>query len=83
MIYITSENVTQYAKVQNTKTHVGRDEVRIMWDELSKRERELAENIDIDLKVFTSEPHTVPQKWSDCRTQRRGSGLSWSSLAVS
>lgn len=64
-IFITNGNITQFAKVQGANSYVKRDEVVLLWDELDKEGKELAKNIEIDLKVETEDPSSVPDKWND------------------
>lgn len=64
-IFISSDNVHQLSKVQSAKSYGSDRDVVLLWDELTKKQRNIAENIDIDLEVHTSEPSSVPDKWSD------------------
>lgn len=66
-IYITNENIKQYAKIKGTTSMVERDEVVLMWDELDREGKRLARNhIEIDdITVITSDPYNVPDKWND------------------
>lgn len=64
-VFIDSTNINQFAKVQNAASYVQRDDVVLLWDDLSKKQRRVAKNIDIDLTVETSEPDSVPDKWKN------------------
>lgn len=64
--YITSQNIKTFARVQNASSYVNRGEVVLAWDELSRSEKNLAKNIDIDdVVIRTSDPRSVPNKWED------------------
>lgn len=63
-VFISSDNIHQLAKVQSANQFSSRDVV-ILWDELSQKERNIAENIDVEVEVHTSDPSSVPDKWSD------------------
>lgn len=71
-VFISSHNISKLAKVQSTRSHVSRDNVVLLWDELNRKERAIAENIDIDVDVHTSDPSTVPDKWKDSITRLPG-----------
>ena len=64
-IYIGSDNVDQFSKVQGARSYIERDEVVLLWDELNRRQRRVAKSIDIDIKVQTNDPSSVPDKWTD------------------
>lgn len=63
--FITSDNISTFAKVQNSAGFADRGEIVLVWDDLSKEGKRLAKNIGIDLKVRTSDPRSVPDKWQD------------------
>lgn len=63
--FITSENIGTFAKVQNAAGFADRGEVVLVWDDLDTSDKKLAEHIGVDLKVRTSDPRSVPDKWQD------------------
>lgn len=64
--YVTSDNVSTFAKVQNATGFADRGEVILAWDDLDSSQKKLAKNIDIDeIQVRTSDPRSVPNKWKD------------------
>lgn len=63
--FITSDNIKTFAKVQNAAGFTDRGEIILAWDDLDRSQRKLAKNIDIPLQVRTSDPRSVPNKWSD------------------
>lgn len=74
-IFIGSNNIHRFGKIQNAAAYGERDEVALLWDELTKKQKGIAENIDIDLKVHTSDPSSVPEKWNDDIVQDAEPGL--------
>lgn len=64
-LYISSDNIGRYAKLQGANSYVNRDEVVVLWDELDRKGRNLAKNITTDVKIQTSDPRSVPDKWKD------------------
>lgn len=64
-IFIGGDNVETFASIGGTSNYVNRDKVVILWDELDKNQKKLAERIDIDVEVQTENPSTVPDKWRD------------------
>lgn len=64
--FITSENAAKFAKVQSAASYADRGEIIICWDELDKKQKKQVKHIDIDeVTVYTSDPRSVPDKWSD------------------
>ncbi|MFB6236964.1 MAG: hypothetical protein ABEH81_01200 [Halopenitus sp.] len=61
--FITSENAHQLGKLQSARSY-GDREIIIMWDELTKKQKNVVENINVDVEIRTSDPSTVPDKWS-------------------
>lgn len=66
-VYISSDNIGKYAKVQGASAMAQRDEIVLLWDELDKSEKKLArDHIEIpDVQVVTTDPYNVPDKWND------------------
>lgn len=66
-IFISKHNVGQFGKIQSAKAYGNREDIVILWDELTKKQKGIAEHIDIDVsEVQTSDPSSVPDKWSGC-----------------
>lgn len=64
--YVTSDNVSTFCKVQSATGFADRGEVILAWDDFDSSQKKLAKNIDIDeLKVRTTDPRSVPNKWKD------------------
>lgn len=64
--YISNENISTFAKVQSAGGFADRGEIVLVWDSLNRSQKNLAKNINIDgLKVRTSDPRSVPDKWND------------------
>lgn len=73
-VFITSDNVAKYAQLQGTSSFTDRGEVVLVWDELSRSEKNLAKNIEMDdIQVRTSDPRSVPDKWTDNIVEEDGS----------
>jgi len=69
-LYITSENISKFAKVQGASSMGSRGDVVLMWDELDREGKKLAKHIEIeDIEVRTSDPYNVPDKWNDNVTE--------------
>lgn len=66
-VYITSENIGKYAKVQGASAMAQRDDIVLLWDELGREGKRLArKHIEIpEIQVVTSDGYNVPDKWQD------------------
>jgi hypothetical protein len=63
--FIGSDNISTFAKVQGSSSYVDRGDIILLWDTLDASEKQLATNIDIELKVRTNDPRSVPDRWTD------------------